>query len=400
MSLSFWLHGLRQRRLSAMTKIERSLGWVGTPKFSQLLIFVILQTSLFEPQTPSTFLLFFTLIWFSNTETLSPFLCTSQSLPVLNLVQSSGVLTPENRSNIRVGKVWEVQWKCESVFCVVLAQLAVRKYWALCWLVDTLLLIWSVVHNVICFWECVSWFQWRSRCRKTTCAYCMCHYANHELGQHTLCYNYDGSEGGSFQPLFFLIQLTENFPMLKSRVKKQRLTCSFSTCWRSFYWSAAFIRGSNMQSSVLQYAKFCVCKSNAGKSSETVWHMCNESAGKIRHESDSTMLQSCSKCKLIKLNEHLGMRKTVGFSRTSTTLGSLFSSCSFLVRLIRCGFYSLRFYSSAAFTHDITVSKGIDMVHRWSIRLGEPIRLELLILLDNVPSLHNVHKNTFPIFKH
>ena len=119
---------------------------------------------------PSTFLLFFTLIWFSNTETLSPFLCTSQSLPVLNLVQSSGVLATENRSNIRVGKVWEVQWKCESVFCVVLAQLAVRKYWALCWLVDTLLLIWSVVHNVICFWECFSWFQWRSRCRKTTCA--------------------------------------------------------------------------------------------------------------------------------------------------------------------------------------------------------------------------------------
>ena len=87
------------------------------------------------------------------------------------LVQSSGVLTPENRSNIRVGKVWEVQWKCESVFCVVLAQLAVRKYWALCWLVHTLLLIWSVVQNVTCFWECVSWFQWRSRCRKTTCAY-------------------------------------------------------------------------------------------------------------------------------------------------------------------------------------------------------------------------------------
>ena len=87
-----------------------------------------------------------------------------------DLVQSSGVLTAENRSNIRVGKVWEVQWKCESVFCVVLAQLAVRKYWAPCWLVDTLLLIWSVVQNVICFWECVSWFQWRSRCRKTTCA--------------------------------------------------------------------------------------------------------------------------------------------------------------------------------------------------------------------------------------
>ena len=51
-----------------------------------------------------------------------------------------------------------------------------------------------------------------------------------------LCFNYDGSEGGSFQPLFFfLMQLTENFPILKSRVKKQRLTCSFSTCWRSVY---------------------------------------------------------------------------------------------------------------------------------------------------------------------
>ena len=51
-SLSFWLHGLRQRRLNAMTKSERSLGWVEIPKFSQLLIFVILQTSLFEPHTP------------------------------------------------------------------------------------------------------------------------------------------------------------------------------------------------------------------------------------------------------------------------------------------------------------------------------------------------------------
>ena len=94
----------------------------------------------------------------------------------------------------------------------------------------------------------------------------------------------------------------------------------------------------------------------SAKPVKVVWHMCNESA--IRH---------CECCKVVQsvgLNEHLGMRKSVGFSRTSTTLGSLFSSCSFLVRLIGVASILCGFYSSAAFTHDITVSKGIDMVHR------------------------------------
>ena len=163
--------------------------------------------------------------------------------------------------------------------------------------------------------------------------------------------------------------------------------CSFSTCWRSFYWNAAFIRGR------LTCKVFCVCKSRKSGLAH-VQRMYN---------STLRMLQSCSKCMLMKLNEHLGMRKAAGFSRTSMTLGSQFSSCSFLVRLIGAASILCEFYSNAAFAHDITVSKGIDMVHRWSIRLGEPIRLELLymqILFENVPSLQNVHKNSFPIFKH
>ena len=84
--------------------------------------------------------------------------------------------------------------------------------------------------------------------------------------------------------------------------------------------------------------------------------MCNESA--IRH---------CKFCKIVEgvgLNEHLGVGKAIGFSRTSTRFGSLFSSCSFLVRLIGAASILCGFYSSAAFTHDVTVSKAIDMVHR------------------------------------
>ena len=44
---------LSRATLNAMTKFEQSLGRVGMiPKFSQLLVFVLLQTSIFEPLTP------------------------------------------------------------------------------------------------------------------------------------------------------------------------------------------------------------------------------------------------------------------------------------------------------------------------------------------------------------